>query len=117
MKKPWLAATLNLLPLPVPLGYVYLGKWKRAVGVFFVRCGVLVVGFGISMLASLLVCDFDIAESCIIRNRGIELLLLGISWGLFLVPVGIVILFNSRDAFRLGGGNRGRGRRKRGTGG
>ena len=44
MKKPRLAALLNLVPLPLPLGYTYLGRWERAIGFFFVRCGVVVGG-------------------------------------------------------------------------
>ena len=36
-KKPWLAAALNLFPLIMGLGYIYLGLWTRFIVVFAVQ--------------------------------------------------------------------------------
>jgi len=33
MKHPWLAALLNAWPIPLGLGYIYLGNWKRFLAV------------------------------------------------------------------------------------
>jgi len=38
MKKRWLAALLNLIPLPFPLGYAYLDRWGRFFAFSFIRC-------------------------------------------------------------------------------
>jgi hypothetical protein len=29
MKKPWVAGVLNCIPIPMGLGYIYLGDWNR----------------------------------------------------------------------------------------
>ena len=34
MKRPWLAVLLNCFPLVFGLGYIYLGRWARFLGVF-----------------------------------------------------------------------------------
>ena len=42
-KKPWLAAVLNLIPLPLSLGYAYLDRPVRFAVSLAVRCVVAVV--------------------------------------------------------------------------
>lgn len=37
LKKPWLAVVLNLFPLIMGLGYIYLSKWARFALVFFLQ--------------------------------------------------------------------------------
>lgn len=36
-KKPWLAVALNVFPLVMGLGYIYLGLWKRFAVVFLLQ--------------------------------------------------------------------------------
>ena len=91
MKNPWLSASLNLIPLPVGLGYLYLGKIGRAFAVFFLGW-IVTFGIGVALYSAWERCAWD--RDCAVYLI-VTLLIL-----FFAVPVGIIICAGL-DAWRL----------------
>ena len=91
MKKPWLAAMLNVIPVPMGLGYVYLGRPHRFLVNFLSALVAAFLGLVALVLAALSCmfggCDPSGAES------------LAISLGIF-GPIVVVALFFAWDAYR-----------------
>lgn len=91
MKKPWLALLLNLIPLPVGLGYLYLGRIIKAFAVF-VLGWVVTLGIGVTAFFVFMPCAWG--GDC----NGILVLILLIMF--FVVPLGFLI-YAARDAWRI----------------
>ena len=95
MKKPWLAALLSVIPLPVGLGYLYLGQAGRFLLALFGGIAAAIVGVALYVgIASFLFYGLGcgISRSCELYHL------------LFtVVPLPIVVLagFTARDAWRL----------------
>ena len=90
MNDPTTAAMLNLIPLPIPLGYLYLGRWERAVGFLFVRIGAAILGILPGAFFGVVLCGFGCGET-----TG------HLIWGIILGPSAVVVVFNAWDAFRI----------------
>ena len=90
MKKPWLAALLNVVPLPLGFGYLYLGRLRRFIIGFLV--GVLaMLGFAAAAITAAIW-----ALSCVdCEGAAIALAVAG---GLFFL---LLVLFTAWDAWGL----------------
>ena len=99
MKDPTTAAMLNLIPLPVPLGYVYLGSWERAAGFLLVRIGAAILGIWPGVFFAFVLCGMGCSHT-----TGYLI------WGIVLGPSAAVIAYNAWDAFRIAPARRSRGR-------
>ena len=89
-KQPWLAFLLNLIPLPIGLGYVYLALWKRAIITCVLRTLVIMAGW---MVAGLYVTS--------ISGFVLELRHIILAFALWLIPVGLISAATAWDARRL----------------
>ena len=92
LKNPWMAALGNLVPLPVGLGYLYLGKKGKAFAVF-VLGWVVTLGIGVAALFTWVLCELG-SDDCEIILSLVLLILF------FVVPVGFLI-YAAQDAWRI----------------
>ena len=91
MKKPWLASLLNLIPLPVGLGYLYIGEKRRAFTVI-VYGWIATFGIGIALLFALVPCSWG--GGC--GGFLIETLLVLLA----VIPISVLV-YAARDAWRM----------------
>ena len=93
MKKLWLAALLNLIPVPIPLGHTYLDRGDIFWAIF-ARC----VAFGLGaflIVVGWVACEFNWGGGCGVGDVAV------VWWFLAAVPVVVVLAFNAVSAFGL----------------
>ena len=90
MKKPWLTATLNVLPIPVGFGYLYIGRPRRFVATFFTA--LLAVYIGLMFMVGAAFACWDCSPSAL---AVFGVVVAGMA------PISLLTLFTARNAYRV----------------
>jgi len=97
-KRPWLAALLNVVPLPIGLGYLYLGHHGRFARSLLISLGIGILAFGLFFMVVSAIATGCLDDSGAACSRRGGLVAVSVAGGL---PFALKGLISAAHGWRL----------------